>query len=45
MDEFGTKFWHKNEFKKHCMAKRACGEYRETVLRNNLGEMHRNVTM
>ena len=30
-----TKFWHKNEFKKHCMAKRACGKYLETFLRNN----------
>jgi hypothetical protein len=39
------KFWHKNEFKKHSMAKRACGEYLETVLRNNLGEMQQNVTM
>jgi hypothetical protein len=40
-----TEFWHKNEFKKHCMAKRACGKYLETVLRNNLGGMQRNVTM
>jgi hypothetical protein len=37
-----TEFWHKNEFKKHCMAKRACGKYLETVLRNNLGGMQRN---
>jgi hypothetical protein len=27
------------------MAKRACGKYLETVLRNNLGGMQRNVTM
>jgi hypothetical protein len=27
------------------MAKRARGKYLETVLRNNLGEMQRNVTM
>jgi hypothetical protein len=27
-----TKFWHKNELKKHSMAKRACGKYLETVL-------------
>ena len=40
-----TKFWHKNEFKKHSMAKRACGKYLETVLRNNLGKMQQNVTM
>jgi hypothetical protein len=40
-----TKFWHKNEFRKHSMAKRACGKYLETVLRNNLGGMQRNVTM
>jgi hypothetical protein len=26
------------------MAKRACGKYLETVLRNNLGGMQRNVT-
>jgi hypothetical protein len=39
------KFWHQNELKKHSMAKRACREYLETVLRNNLGEMQRNVTM
>ena len=40
-----TKFRHKNEFKNHCMAKRAFGKYLETVLRNNLGGMLRNVTM
>ena len=40
-----TKFWHRNEFKKHSMAKRACGKYLEVVLRNNLGGMQRNVTM
>jgi hypothetical protein len=39
-----TKFWHKNEFKKHSMAKRACGKSLETVLRNSLGSMQRNVT-
>ena len=40
-----TNFRHKNEFKKYCMAKRACGKYLETILRNNLGGMQRNVTM
>jgi hypothetical protein len=40
-----TKFWRNNEFKKHCMAKRACGKYLEIVLRNNIGEVERNVTM
>jgi hypothetical protein len=40
-----TTFWHQNEFKKHCMAKRSCGKYLEVVLRNNLGGMQRNVTM
>ena len=40
-----TTFWHQNEFKKHIMAKRACGKYLEVVLRNNLGGMQRNVTM
>ena len=40
-----TKFRHKNEFKKHCMAKRAGVKYLETILRNNLGGMQRNVTM
>ena len=40
-----TEFWQKNEFKKDCMSKRACGKYLETVLGNNLGGMQRNVTM
>ena len=40
-----TKLWHKNEFKKHCMAKRGYGKYLETVFRNNLGGMQRNVTI
>jgi hypothetical protein len=40
-----TKFRHQNEFKKHSMAKRACGKYLEVVLRNNLGGMQRNMTM
>ena len=40
-----TEFWHKTEFKKDYMAKRACGKYLETVLRNNLGGMQRNMTM
>jgi hypothetical protein len=40
-----TTFWHQNEFKKHSLAKRACGKYLEVVLRNNLGGMQRNVTM
>jgi hypothetical protein len=39
-----TEFWHKNEFKNDCMAKRACGKYLETVLRNNIGGMERDVT-
>ena len=40
-----TKFWHQNEFRKHSIAKRACGKCLEVVLRNNLGGMQRNVTM
>jgi hypothetical protein len=40
-----TKFWQKDEFKKHFMAKITCGKYLETVLRNNIGGMQRNVTM
>ena len=40
-----TTFWHQNEFKKHSMAKRACGKFLEVVLRNNVGGMPRNVTI
>ena len=40
-----TTFWHQNEFKKHSIAKRACGKYLEVVLRNNVGGMPRNVTI
>ena len=40
-----TKFWRKNEFKNIVWQKRACGKYLETVLRNNLGGMQRNVTI
>jgi hypothetical protein len=40
-----TTFWHQNEFKKHSIAKRACGKFLEVVLRNNVGGMPRNVTI